>query len=354
MLLALAWGVAASGQEVQDYGPIPTREMFPLFLPPLVYQPVDPTPVGRGRWRVDLDHMRANTFEFSDVFKAQAPRDAAGRLAITRDYVLAHAAEYAAQPLVFFFDEEVLRTTLRARVGLTDRTDLWAELPFQSHTGGALDPFIEAFHSLGFEQYGRDRVARSQLTLVVMTHGTLRFFSDQPIRGKTQDPTVGLVHQVGAGPGWRLSLHAEVKPPLTTTYDQYRSGWDHGGGLTGRWEAAPRHLVYGGIGYIRRPRGNAAYSSVPFGVLRSGWGGHATWEYRRWPTLRPFFQLYAQQGLLPPQVHQRLDRPSLQHDLGVHWQVHPRWLLTLRYLNNLTHNENTADMGFGFSLSTRP
>ena len=42
-------------------GPISTREMFPLYLPTLAYQPVDPTPVGQGRWRVALDTIRANT-----------------------------------------------------------------------------------------------------------------------------------------------------------------------------------------------------------------------------------------------------------------------------------------------------
>ena len=87
-------------------------------------------------------------------------------------------------------------------------------------------------------------------------------------------------------------------------------------------------------------------------LLALAWGASAPGQdvqvYGPIPT-REMFPLF-----LPPQLHQHLDRPSLQHDLGVHWQVHPRWLLTLRYLNNLTHNENTADMGFGFSLSTRP
>lgn len=85
--------------------------------------------------------------------------------------------------------------------------------------------------------------------------------------------------------------------------------------------------------------------------MRDGWGAHATWEYRRWGTVRPFFQLYAQSGYLPPQPSQKLDRPSLQHDLGFHWQFRKDAVLTFRYLNNITHNENTADMGLGLSLT---
>jgi hypothetical protein len=349
----LAGMLPLRAQEPMEMGPFPTREMFPLFLLPMVYQPVDPTPIGRGQWRVSLDHMRANTFEFSDILKDQAPRDAQGRVAITREFVLAHAAEYAWVPVIFFFDEEIARTSLRVRYGLTAQTDIWAELPFQSQGGGFLDGVIESFHDLGFEQYGRDRVKKDQMTLVVMTHGHLDFYSDQAVRGKTQDPTIGLVHQFATGTTWTFSGYVSLKPALTTAYGVYRAGWDHSFGVTGRWQPEPRHVFYWGGGFIRRPGGSLAYSNMAFGSMRDAWGAHGTWEYRRWNQLRPFFQLYLQSGFLPEQPYQKLDRPSLQHDLGFHWQFRKSTVLTFRYLNNITHNENTADMGFGLSLTTR-
>ncbi len=351
LVSGLVGGLGA--QESMEFGPFPTREMFPLFLPTLAYQPVDPTPLGEGRWRVSLDHIRANTFEFSDILKTQAPRDALGRVAITQAFVLDRAAEYAAVPLIFFFDEEISRTSLRVRYGLTERTDLWAELPFQSHGGGYLDGVIEGFHSLGFEQYGRDRVIQNQLTLVVMTRGELKFFSDQSIRGKTQDPTLGILHRFASGATWGLSAFAAIKPPLTSTYNVYRSGWDYTLGLTGRWQPAPRHVFFFGGAYIGRPPGSTAYNNLAFGGMRDGWGAHGTWEYRRWPRFHPFFQLYAQSAYLHPQPYQKLDRPSLQHDVGFHWPLRRDLALTFRYLNNITHNENTADMGLGLSLDAR-
>lgn len=355
MLLAgLLGGVLPlSAQESLELGPFPTRDMFPLFLSPMVYQPVDPTPVGRGRWRVSLDQIRANTFEFSEILKDQAPRDAQGRVAITREYILARATEYASVPVIFFFDEEIIRTSLRVRFGLSEHTDFWAELPFQSHSGGFLDGVIEGFHSLGFEQFGRDRVQQDQLTLMVMTHGQLLFYSDQAIRGKMQDPTLGLMHRIGSGPTWTLSAYASLKPPLTTTYNVYRSGWDHSVGITGHWGAAPHHSFYWGGGFIRRPAGSVAYNHLSLGRIHDAWGAHGTWEYRRWKSVRPFFQLYAQSGNLPQQLYQKLDRPSLQHDLGFHWQFQKDTVLTFRYLNNISHNANTADMGLGLSLTTR-
>jgi hypothetical protein len=340
-----------SGQEPTEMGPFPTREMFPLFLIPMVYQPVDPTPIGKGKWRVSLDHMQANTFEFSDILKDQGPRDAQGRLAITREFVLAHAAEYASIPVLYFFDEETARTSLRVRYGLTEQTDVWFELPFQSQGGGFLDGVIEEFHSLGFEQFGRDKVKQNQVTLMVMTNGHLVFYGDQHIRGKTEDPTIGLVHRISGGKSWDLSTYLSLKPPLTTSYGAFRSGWDQSLGLTGRWQPNQQHVFYGGFGFIHRPSGSAAYNAMAFGSFRDAWGSHGTWEYRRWRKIRPFIQFYHQSGYLPKQPYQKLDRPSLQHDLGFHWQIKKDMVFTFRYLNNITHNENTADMGFGASLT---
>lgn len=348
LALGLAAGIALGAQDLEP-GPSPTREMFPLFLTTMVYQPVDPAPLGRGRWRVDLDHMRANTFEFSDVFKGAPP--GAGRIAVTREFAEATAAAYAGLPVLFYFDEEVVRTSLKVRAGLSEHTDIWVELPFISQGGGGLDSAIEGFHSLGFKQFGRDRVRKDQLTVAVMAHGRLQFYSDRPMRGKTQDPTFGLTHRFLARPGLDLSLYAAVKPPLTTMYGVYRSGWDHGLGLTARWRVAPDHALYGGVGVIRRPRGTLAFTTLPFGRMAGGWGGHATWEYRRWKRLRPFVQLYAQSGFLPEQPYQKLHRPSLQHDVGCRWLLRGNAALTFRYLNNITHNENTADMGLGLSLT---
>lgn len=345
----VAQGPAAAPLEI---GPLPTREMFPMFLVTQAYRPVDPTPVGQGRWRFSLEAMRANTFEFSEVFKERTP-DTQGRVSITREYVDAHAADFADVPLVFYFDEEIVRVEAHARYGLTDHTDLWLQVPFQSHDGGFLDGLIEGFHKLGFEQFGRDYVQRDQLTLVVMEHGKVTFFNQERIRGKTQDPTLGLLHRFLERGPWRLSAHVSLKPPMTRMYGAYRAGWDPTAGLSARYQSSARHVFYGGFGHVARTPGSEAYNRIEDNGFRNGWGAHATWEYRPGGKWRPFIQLYWQSGYLEKHPYQMLDQPSLQHDLGVHWQVHPRAVLSFRYLNNLTHNANTADMGLGLNLTAR-
>lgn len=351
-LATLAAGLALGAQEPVEMGPIPTREMFPLYLVGQAYQPADPTPVGQGRWKVGISHMRANTFEFSEILKDRVPRDPEGRAVVTRAYVEAHAPEYADVPLIFFFDEEVSRLEFSARYGLTDRTDVAVQWSFQSHYGGWMDNVIEGVHALGFRQFGRDLVSRNQLTLVVMEYGRLTFYSEERVKGRAQDPTLSLIHRLVEQGAFHLSLHASVKPPLTYTQGVYRSGLDPTLGLTARWEPSRRHIVYGGAGFVARMKGSDPYNRIMDSGFRDGWGAHLGYEFRP-GRFRPFFQLVWQSGWLKPQPYQLLDRPSLQHDAGFHYQPGRRTVFTFRYLNNLSHNANTADMGLGLSLTTR-
>jgi len=89
------------GQNAMEPGPFPTREMFPLYLSTLVYQPVDPAPLEAGHFRISVDHTRANTFEFSDVFKDHPPGLPGQRSAVTRERALEIAAAYPALPVLF-------------------------------------------------------------------------------------------------------------------------------------------------------------------------------------------------------------------------------------------------------------
>ena len=62
---------------------------------------------------------------------------------------------------------------------------------------------------------------------------------------------------------------------------------------------------------------------------------------------------YGGAGYLHPQPEQELDRWSLQHDAGILWQFAERTVFHLHYINNITHNENTADMALTLGLTHR-
>jgi hypothetical protein len=122
-------------------------------------------------------------------------------------------------------------------------------------------------------------------------------------------------------------------------------------GVSARYQPSRHHVFYGGLGFVARTSGSGSYNRIGDSGFRNGWGAHATWEGRPGGRWRPFIQLYMQSGYLQKHPYMMLDKPSLQHDLGVHWQFHPKAVVSLRYLNNITHNANTADMGIGLNLT---
>ncbi len=353
LLASLGPCLPVCGQDPLAYDPgvAPTRELFPLQLIPLSYQPLSPRPVGVGRWQVSLHSARSNVFEFSDAIKNGPPRDLQGRVLLTRDYWNQHAGDYAHLPFAFWFDEEVLRTTIDVRTGLGPRTDAFLQWAWVSHTGGALDSTIERFHSvLGFRQWGRDLVARNQLVVAMMARGQVTFYSDDPIKRKPQDPVLGIVHQLMEGSSGGLSLTASVKPPLTKTYDVYQSGWDTQAGLSGWWDFAPGHQLTYGAAYTHRATGSAAYEQIGY---RHEAGGHLGLRWRTKKALQPYLQLQFLSGFARPIEGATFHRPAFTHDLGLHWFFTPRAFATFRYVNNVSHNENTADMAFAVGITAR-
>jgi hypothetical protein len=325
--------------------------MFTLLQAPMTYQPVAPRPLGAGAWQVSLTHVRANVFEFSDLIKDHPPTWFQGRRRMDRAALEALAAEYPTAPFVFYFDEEIARTTLQVRHGLTDRTDVWIELPMERHGGGDLDSPIEAFHrAFGFAQWGRTEVARNQAVVATIRYGRLDFVREGTQPTRLQDPLIGLVHQVHRGPATGLSATFTVKPPLVTTYGSYRAGWDLEGGLSGWWDFTPTQTLYAGAAYTHRGRGNEAYDRLDY---TSDLGAHLTWQGRRGRAVQPFVQLYFLSGFSTPRPFAKLHEGSLQHDLGLHVHLDRRATLTFRYVNNITHHENTDDASFAASLTWR-
>jgi len=99
--------------------------------------------------------------------------------------------------------------------------------------------------------------------------------------------------------------------------------------------------TYFGAGMVHRQSGNLIFNQYGF---RDQLGLHAMvegWCDRAW---RPFFQLVYLTGSTYATPGDQLNKPSLQHDLGLHWLATPNLVFTLRYMNNITNNENTADM----------
>lgn len=357
VLLGLAFAsfsVAGRAQDAApwpDPGPPATRDLFPLNLPLLTYRPVAAPTVGKGEWRVSVQVTEENTFEFSDPIKDLLARDTQGRITPTLSGAQQVAQALPDAPLLFFFDGEVTRTDLSARYGLSDTTDLALVLTWQGYGGGFLDGLIEDFHKLGFEQTGREAIARDQLTFTAIQKGKVIFFTQTALRAKFEDPTLALIHRFHESDHWTFSFMGVMKFPLTTDFGHYRSNWDSSLALLGQWRPSERQVVDMGFAYLRR--GLKDYTGDPF-FIRDQIAGHIGWEWRGWSRVRPFLVIVGQSGLAPPVQGDKLDKPSFIHDLGVHVRLGAKTALTFSYINNITHNENTADMGFALRLTVRP
>ena len=341
----------ATGAPWPDPGPPATRDLFPLNLTPLTYRPIAAPTLGQGEWRYSLQATEANTFEFSDPIKDLLAKDTSGRIAIDAAEAQRLAQQFPREPLLFFFDGEVTRWDLSARYGLSDTTDLGFSLTWQGYGGGFLDQLIENFHKLGFEQTGRTAIVRNELTFTAIQNGKVVFFTQTPLEAKFEDPTIALIHRFYQTERWTFSWLGVVKIPLTRDFGLYESDWDSSAALEAQWRPSSRQAVDMGVAYVRRGLRNPGPD--PF-FIKDQVAGHIGWEWLSSGRVRPFLVLVAQSGLTPPAHGDKLDKPSLIHDLGVHIRLGAATALTFSYINNITHNENTADMGFALRLSVRP
>ncbi len=355
LCFSLSSGLAVAAQEGvpwPDPGPPATRDLFPLNLVALTYRPAGANPIGLGEWRFAFQVTRSNTFEFSDQIKDLLARDTSGRITVTRAEMTQAANSLPNAPLLFFFDGEIQRTELGFRYGLTPDTDLAVTLGWQSMGGGFLDGLIENFHKLGFEQNGRNAIARNQLTLAIVQNGKLIYFTQTTIRARPVDPIVAIIHRFYETANLTVSLIGRLQVPMTEIEGAYRSDWDSSAGILFEWRPTRNQAIDGGAAYLRRTINNAGGVN-PF-LLKDEHDGHLGWEWLGWSRVRPFLVLVYTSGLAAAEPGDKLNRSSLIHDLGVHVRLGPRTALTFSYINNITHNENTADMGFALRLAVRP
>lgn len=123
--------------DYHDYGPLPVRSQNPLYLQFLAARLEKPQTLHKHQWSFELENNFSNLFEWN------------------------------LQPtgVGIDLDMELVRTALRAKVGLTDYDEIGLELPFISFFSGFLDAFIQGFHNtLGLPNAGRDRVDKDRFS----------------------------------------------------------------------------------------------------------------------------------------------------------------------------------------------
>ncbi len=319
-------------------------------MTPLTYRPAGARVLGQGNTRISLQVTDSNTFEFSEIIKDLLARNTQGRFLVDRAGVNAFAQVHRQEPLIYFFDAEIERTELLIRHGLTSSTDAELNLSWVSINGGFLDSAIEGFHKLGFKQIGRLGVAKDQNVLTVIQHGEVVIFSQESTHARPVDPVLTIVQRVHEDPELTVSLLGMLQLPLTKWKGVYQSKWDSSLGLASEWRISPHQALNGGVAYLRRALQKGGPDAF---LIKDQLAAHLGWEWRGWRWGRPFFVLVATNGITSHGPGSKLDQPTLIHDLGMHFRLKAHGTLTLSYINNISHNENTADMGVTLRLSVR-
>lgn len=335
-------GYGGQPQEWPDPGLSAARDLFPLNLISIPYIPLRAVPIGHGEWQASLQVARSNTFEFSNLIKREMEAGTPSRVMVDRDGAERFARDHPGEPLIYYFDMEEQRAALTIRTGITPSTDLAFSVGWQGASGGWLDGVIEGFHQLGFRQRGRENIVRNQVSVVVIQKGRVVAFSANSTRAHSEDPVLSILQRIVDRETWTISLSGNLKIPLTRWNGVYRSDWDASLNLLGQWRTSERHIFDLGFGYLRR--GLKDDGPSPF-FLKDQVAGHLGWEWRQWPRIRPYILLVGTSGLASAEPGSNLQKPAFIHDLGFHYRLGRRSSMTLGYINNFSHNENTADMG---------
>jgi hypothetical protein len=186
--------------------------MTPPAVLTLGFMPSSASLVGKGRWGFESHFSLANIFLMSDSVKSFLKERGSQSPLSPEDF---QAILGRAPGDVFYFDGEIGLLNLGVHYGVSDRVQLFAELPYFTFSGGQLDHSIMEFHDFfGISQAGRDLVARNRYQ-VLMRFGDGVFEMFDAPRDGWGDPTIGVRHALpGFGRVWKAAMEWALKPAI--------------------------------------------------------------------------------------------------------------------------------------------
>jgi hypothetical protein len=337
-----------------DLGPPPTHNMFSLLQAPLVYEPQSPFMEGVGHWKIDAQVDEANVFEYTSfIYGLQQWGNYINNTHVTPQWlqwVGTANSRMKAAPFLYYFNEEITRTSVQVRTGVGPGTDLFLQVEGESHSGGVLDSFVESFHHMtGWRESARDLFAKNQCVVAWDSYGNVAFDSQGCIGPHFLDPTLGVVERLATGTSSGLDAVFRVKPSMCRTYNAFQSGWDEEAALTGYWKWRGQTFLYG-AGYTYRGKGNEAYQNLD---MTSTTAAHACWQSGLYHATQVYLQLVWADGYSRLPYTANFHKSALQSDFGFNWYLRKRSAVSFRYITKITQNGNTEDFDFVLALSTR-
>lgn len=314
-------------------GPLPIRDQFPPEMIALDLTPRSGGWLERGEWGLEIGLVHANSFEISPDFDSRATDFLGG----------VYQPDYT-----FIADGETTRAHVRIDFGVGSRVQLGLEVPVISHGGGFLDSLIDTTHeTFGLPGNDRDERPNDQIEFDFIS-GASRF---QLGDGTTELGDLVVSAQVGLFSRDRsaISVVLEAKAPTGDEAGLAGSGaWDYGVSLVGSAASgSERHLCHWGLGWFAL--GEPQSLPIDFDDKLSGYIGYEYRPNERWSVVA---QAQVESSALPDKPGARHGDPRAGIAVGFH-RGGERWQMSAGFLENLTTNDNTLDLGVFFVSSWR-
>lgn len=331
------------------YGPLRARDLSPFGFLRLDMRPAFTGSLAPGHWAVETELAYQNTWALSD--QVQQYLEARGeRRSLTAEDVAAITALPGENYLV---DLELLELDVTLHRQLAPTWGAYLILSGVAYGGGALDGFIEQFHStLGNSSYGRPTVPRGQINLLFDLDSVQATYLDADQHSGLLDPTLGIRYTGVKLPApWSMALEAAAKIPLGGTRDWLSTGRTDVGLQASLLRRGTRHAFFSSLSFVDYAGSDEAVHPerevVP--TLVFGVDSHLTGR------THSIVQFYVSPSVFgADETHldelnsdKYLLSLGLRHHRGAH-------LVSFSVTENVANYNNTPDVAFQFGYAYRP
>lgn len=309
-------------------GPARVRSQFSFDLPHLDLTPDRATLLPPGASTLDLQIVHSNTFEITPDYE---------------DGVAAFEAGEEVPHWEFLADGEVTRVSVRFERAIGRRVQLGLEVPALVHSSGVLDSLIADVHeAIGVPQNARERRPEDELRHELLA-GDERYLLEES--GAALGDVV-LRAKLGLVETRRAAFSVVIETSLPTGDEDAlagTSGAEHG--LTVLLSAGTdRHAFHGGLGHFLLDPPDAW--PLPVEDRTAGFAGYEWIASERWSLLA---HVAAATSLLPEAPQRHHDELRVEVVVGARLRGVRRsgqpWSLDFGFVENVTTNDNTADLG---------
>ncbi len=353
---AAALGAPTFALEIADEqdwrGPFRVRSQFPFTLMFLAHTADEARVVSPGELMVDASFDWSNTFVGSQGLR----RGRKGGLAPQPlseeefdDFVASTSGREA-----FFFDGEVLRTSLNVSYGLSERLQVGVEVPFLAHGNGYLDGLIQDFHDgVGVGNAGRESFPRDNFQYALAVDGQ-RVFRDEAESGigigdTTLQAKVGLLGGRGASSTLAIALASKLP---TGSVESFRGSGhaDHGVNVLLSSRMSRRGRMHVNAGYVWI----GDWGLLPGLKTSNVYSALAAYEHLTTPRLSLVGQVQGSSSIFRWASGEDLAAPAYEATAGFKYGVRRDVDLTFSFTENFARYGSSPDIGFSVRIVYRP